>query len=251
MYLLYLDEFGHPGPYIPSDRRYRHHPLFGFAGFVVEGSRWRDFDRSFLRLKGTYYANEIETARTLGGIRPERYEPKKLRSRRDIRFVADVMGLVGRCGGCVFAYGCVKHGSDPSKHSYTGLYNSHVQGALRQFEKFLRDSAGRTRGRGVVIMDRRTETQNERVLESAQSHLFSSPVFRRGDVRVIETPLLVPSEWYHGVQAADVIGRAVARIYWHRKLGNPKLERYDDRLGPVLKAHTHSIGGWHSVYVRS
>lgn len=249
MYLLYLDEFGHPGPYIPSDPRHQQHPLFGFAGFVVDGRRWRDFDREFLRLKTRFYKEEVERAQTLEGLRPERYEPKRLRSRRDIRFTSHIMGLVGKCGGCVFAYGCVKHGAHPAEHNYQGLYMSRVQGALRRFEKYLANAP--RRDLGVVIMDRRTEAQNKRVLESAQSHLFSAPEFRKPDVRITETPLLVPSEWYHGVQAADVIGRAVGRIYWHRKLNNPRFKKYDHQLGPVLSAHTHSIGGWHSIYVSS
>ncbi|MFQ5680212.1 MAG: DUF3800 domain-containing protein [Gemmatimonadota bacterium] len=250
MYLLYLDEFGHPGPYVRTNPRYCQHPLFGFAGFAVPGERLRDFDRSFLRLKGTYYANEIRRAQTLKGVRPERFEPKRLQDRRDTRFAADVMGLVGSCRGSVFAYGCVKN-TTVRDHSYEGLYNSHMQGALRQFEKYLRDAAGRRAGRGVIIMDRRTETQNARVLASAQSSLFSDPTFKREHVRLVEAPLLVPSEWYHGVQAAHVIGQAVGKVYWYIKLAKAEYGTFHKRLHPIIQRHTHTIGGWHSVYVRS
>lgn len=250
MYLLYLDEFGHPGPYVPTDKRYQHHPLFGFAGFAIPGDRWRDFDRSYLRLKCRLYKKEIARAQVLQGIRAERFEPKQLKDRRDVRFVSLVMDLVGKNNGCVFAHGCLKK-STPKTHSYEGLYNSLMQAVLRSFEKYLRDKAGKGLGRGVVIMDRRHEAQNGRVLASAQSHLFSDPVFRQPDVRIVEIPLLVPSEWHHGVQAADGIGRAIGAIYWYRRMNNVRFKKYDRDLGPTVRAHTHTIGGWHSVHVRS
>src|SRR5262249_23151085 len=163
------------------------------------------------RLKCSRYSYEIRAARILKGIRPERWEPKTLRSRRDIRFAADVLGLVKRCHGTLFAYGCVKK-STVANHSYHGIYNSHVQGTIRQYEKFLRDYAGKRTGCGAMVIDRRSESQNRLVLESAQSYLFSSSTTRRPDARVVETPLLVPSEWYHGVQAADTIGRVIGAL---------------------------------------
>ena len=51
MYLLYLDEFGHTGRWIPNDRQYGHHPFLGLAGFAIPGDRWADLDRQFFRLK--------------------------------------------------------------------------------------------------------------------------------------------------------------------------------------------------------
>jgi hypothetical protein len=100
------------------------------------------------------------------------------------------------------------------------------------------------------VMDRRTEAQNRRVLESAQSLLFSDPTFRQPHVRMVETPLLVPSEWYHGVQAAQMIGQAVGKVYWHQRIGTVKYRRFDNKLGWVLRQHTHSIENWRSVYIR-
>lgn len=250
MYILYLDEFGHPGPYVPTDKRFQHHPLFGFAGFVIPGDKWRDFDRSYFRLKRRLYKREIARAQVLHGTRAERFEPKRLKDRRDIRFISLVMALIGKSNGCIFARGCVKK-STPKSHSYDGLYNGLMQVTLRAFEKYLRDKAGKARGRGIVIMDRRHESQNVRVLASAQSYLFSDLMFRQPDVRVTEIPLLVPSEWHHGVQAADGIGRAIGSIYWHRRMKNGHFKKYDVSLGPIVRAHTHTIGGWHSVSVQA
>jgi len=235
MYLLYLDEFGHPGPYDPTNARHCQHPLFGFAGFVIPGQGVRDFDRRFLRLKGSFYKNEIQRASTLKGVRPERFEPKALRSKRDRRFTVATIKLVALCRGYVFAHGCVKNWS-VARHSYRALYHGQMYGALRRYEKYLRDCGGRFAGQGIVIMDRREEAQNERVLEAAQACLYSDPDFKKPDVRLVETPLLVPSDWYHGVQAAHVIGQAVARCYWHRRMNNALLKKDHDELYPALAA---------------
>jgi hypothetical protein len=115
-------------------------------------------------------------------------------------------------GATVFAFGCVKH-APVAQHREESLYTTHVQGTLHQFERFRRNTGGAARGQGSIIMDRRTENLNQVVLASAQSDLFSNPVLNGPQARIVETPLLVPSEYYHGVQAADIIGRVVAAVH--------------------------------------
>jgi hypothetical protein len=250
MFVLYLDEFGHSGVYDPKHPRYRHHPLFGFAGFVVEGHRWRDLDRGYLRLKATFYSHEIVRAQTLSGLRAERWEPKQMDSRRDKRFAVAVLGLIKQCGGMAFAYGSRKH-STLANHKHDALYNTHVQGMLQAFQKYLKNAAGTERGMGLVIMDRRTEALNQLVLGSAQSYLFSNPVLRLPKARLVETPLLVPSEWYHGVQAADTVGRVVGTLYRSRLLSDPAYRWTEAIFGAPLDAITKRIDAWTSVYLRA
>ena len=44
IYIAYLDEFGHVGPYVArSDLRHNDSPVFGFAGFIMPASEVRDF----------------------------------------------------------------------------------------------------------------------------------------------------------------------------------------------------------------
>jgi len=248
MYLLYLDEFGHPGPYEVGNFRHCQHPLFGFAGIAVAALHWRDLDRGFLNLKRVYYGDKIRHAGIVRGIRAEQWEPKQLSARRDKRFATDLLHMIRRCKGNIFAYGCLKH-STPAAHNEEGLYTSHVQGLMRSFEKFLRDAAGTELGRGAVVMDRRTEKQNQRVLASAQSYLFSSLAFRRRDTRVIETPLLVPSEWYHGVQTADMIGRIVAALHLYRICKDNRYQWAESLFGALVGKLTYRIDQWSSVFI--
>jgi hypothetical protein len=247
MFVLYLDEFGHNGPYVPTNPRFAHHPFFGFAGMAIEGPKWHSLDRSFLRLKKSFYAPEIARAAVLKGLRPERWEPKQLRSPRDIRFAAGVLRLVESHGGMVIAHGFIKN-TTPANHNYHGVYASNLQGSLKSFDRFLRKGVlGRNRGRGLVIMDRRIESLNQLVLASAQSFLFA--YLGGPNLRIVETPLLVPSEWYHGVQIADVIGRAVSAVYRFRHLNDANFQAFDKALGPLVDRCEYVDGAWRSVHI--
>lgn len=251
VYLLYLDEFGHAGRWQPGNPRHSHHPLFGLAGVAIDGERWHDLDRGFLRLKYLYFAREIRTEQVRHGLRAERYEAKDLRpgNRRDLRFARDLLFLLQHLGATVFAYGQAKPAGVP--HSEEALYTSTVQGAMKQFEKFLRNRAGKKVGRGVIVLDRRNETKNAIVMGSAQSYLFSS-VVQTPFERLIETPLLVPSEWYHGVQAADMVCRIIAALYRFRAAKQASFQWAENSLGTLVDTLTARVGiDWASVYVRS
>lgn len=245
MYILYLDEFGHPGPYDPADPSAGHHPLFGFAGFAIPSDEVRGFDRSFLRRKQSFYSKEIGDS----DDRSERYEPKRITGRRDMRFAQEVVYRISEWGGFLFATGCQKTTRTPQEHSRKGLYTSTVQASLRSFERYLRDGPDEGVARGMVIMDRRQQRANLRVLEAAQTHLFSHEYFRRENVGISETPVLVHSHWYHGIQAAHVIGQLVGKIYWYRRLGESRFKKFEDHLGGVLDSAAQHMGGWSSIYI--
>ena len=208
MFVLYLDELGHDGVWDPGDPRHNHHPLFGLAGIAVPGDRCRDLDRGYFRLKNAFYKFEIER-HVENGKRAERFEPKELRSRRDTRFAHAVFDLVRRVEGTVFVYAVEKK---ERQRQTDALYGRVAQGMLESFEKFLRKKSGKRHGTGVIVMDRRGEKSDVTLLGWMQSHLFSHDAVPRGFHRIVETPLLVRSEWYHGVQAADTISRAAGRV---------------------------------------
>jgi hypothetical protein len=248
MFLLYLDEFGHSGKWDPDVPAYRHHPLFGLAGFAIEAGNWKDFDRGYLRLKRQFYFREVRRALDTLGVRPERYEPKRLRSRRDHRFTASVLKLIRDSGGTLFACGRVKQpGMD--NHNSDALYTFTVQGVLKQYERYLREFSLK-RGRGVVVLDQREAKQDSLVLASAQSYLFSGHDVATPFARVIETPLLVPSVWYHGVQAADTVSRAIGALFRYRLDGDKAYTEAEAGFGSLIDGLTFVRDGWRSVFVK-
>lgn len=164
MQVLYADEFGHDGLWSPGDPRHSHHPLFGLAGFSVPLTLWRDLDRRFFRLKLNFYAREITDAIATKVIRPERFEPKELDSRRDIRFAGGVLDLITGLRGVVFAYGQQKP-TAATRHNSDALYGSTMQGLMRAYERFLRH---RDLACGMMVLDRRNERRDVELLASAR-----------------------------------------------------------------------------------
>jgi hypothetical protein len=243
MLILYLDEFGHAGAWDPSDHRHCHHPLFGLGGIAVECARARDLDRGYFRLKERYYKHEDASAWKDRGKRAERFEPKQLRDRRDRRFATEVLYLVRELRGCIVAYGCAKV-IGIRRHDETALYNKTMQGALRNFDGVIAASGAAT---GIIVADRRSEPSDMLLLASAQSYLYSKPTVRR----VAETPFLVRSDWHHGVQAADTIGRVLAAVHRYRADGDLTYQPLERTFGPLLDTLTMPIGRFReSVFIR-
>jgi hypothetical protein len=251
MYLLYLDEFGHAGRWVPNDPLHNHHPLFGLAGFAVPGMRWADLDRQFYRLKCDIYKKEIFPFAISKGERQERFEPKQLKSRRDLIFAAEVLNLVRQNQGHVFAFGYQKS-IDHKSHRDHALYIGCVENSMLNFEEYLKEHGGKQAGRGVVIMDRRNDALNGIVLGAAQSFLFgrSRNQFGRSIDRIVEAPMLVPSEYYHGVQMADMIGRATAAVHLHRLGLRKGLAKLEAILEPKLDGHAFAKGAWTTVTLK-
>ena len=124
---------------------------------------------------------------------------------------------------------------------------------MLNFERYLKDRAGRQTGQGVIIMDRRNDALNSRVLGAAQSFIFSrtSDNLEGPIERMVEAPLLVPSEWYHGVQMADMLGRAMSAVHLHRLGLQRGLAKLEGILGPKLDAFGFSKESWGTIFLEA
>lgn len=73
MLIVYLDEFGHVGPYIsPKHKKYHENPVFGYGGFVIPEVEVRRFGGYFEHIKERLLAEEIRAA----NVHPRRWEKK-------------------------------------------------------------------------------------------------------------------------------------------------------------------------------
>jgi len=73
LYIAYLDEFGHIGPYISHDHpRHKTHPIFGLGGFVLPYTAVRYFATFFFKLKNDLLDFEIKKS----GKHPAQWEKK-------------------------------------------------------------------------------------------------------------------------------------------------------------------------------
>lgn len=66
---VYLDEFGHIGPYMTRKAlRYNESPVFGLGGIILPESAIRPFATRFLQLKQHVFQKEIASANTIGAL---------------------------------------------------------------------------------------------------------------------------------------------------------------------------------------
>jgi len=138
-------------------------------------------------------------------------------------------------------------GTTPSSGSRGSPYS------MLNYEKYLKDRAGRKEGQGSIIMDRRNDALNSVVLGAAQSFIFGRAMDNYGRPldRIVEAPLLVPSEWYHGIQMADMIGRAMSAVNLHRLGLQRGLAKFEAILGPKLDAFAYTKETWGTVYLKT
>lgn len=66
MYFVYLDEFGHIGPFVARrDPRHCDSPVFGLAGIILPEESIRPFATAFLQLKEHMLADDIKKSRKM------------------------------------------------------------------------------------------------------------------------------------------------------------------------------------------
>jgi hypothetical protein len=211
VYIAYLDEFGHIGPYVAKDDpRYKTHPVFGLGGIILPANRVRDFGAFFQDLKKNLLAFEIQR----DGVHPGRWEKKgaSLLTTRNVTKYPEVRVAMNRIlnriessGGKVFFYGQVKPIGGPSEIEETSRHrydHTMVQGILRATAAVLKaDNL-------MMILDEVDDKSRLEALASSAAFMYSNWRAKQ----LIEAPLQVESHLYASVQAADWICALLSRI---------------------------------------
>lgn len=244
MWVLYLDEIGDCGLHNPTDPGSS--PIFGLGGIAIPVNQLRALAAAYHGLKRTLYRPELEAlakeATELTGDPPkgqeqrwrqrikaagfndlprgqwarvERYEvkgktlasPTVLASpsaeRRAIRFGQRVLGSLPPLGGHVFARTRLKR-PPLAGHDSHAFYGRVAQELLGVFHRFLESR----QSSGIVVVDERERSQNCMLLQSMQSRIFSAPLNS-----ILETPFLVDSRWFVGVQIADNVAAIIHAMH--------------------------------------
>lgn len=236
MRLVFLDEFGHIGPFVSRQHaNYNTSPVFGLAGFIMPESRVRGFSSWFFQLKEKLYANEME----LSSRHPSAWEKKgneiftKGRIYRTKRRMFSVINEIKNCGGKLFYQGIEKSAS-PQDSNPVGLYCAVLVHALHSlndyFAKVVDDSF-------MVILDQ--HSSRLALLENAIRATYGeNPVYK-----MVQPPFQAESHLYQTVQVADWISSVVGPLWAYRALPI----QYADQLwsekyfsGRIAGAATHS-----------
>lgn len=157
MLLAYLDEFGHVGPYVsPKHPKYKTHPAFGYAGFVVPSSNVRAFGGFFEHIKESLLKFEIDR----DGEHPRRWEKKgaSLLTTKNVLRYPDLTNSIHRLltrlielDGRVIYYGQLKPaGSEKETGESSSERNAHH---LRQILIRLGSYANQEESDVLVVLD--------------------------------------------------------------------------------------------------
>lgn len=215
MLFFYVDESGDPAP---------HHapllegetPLFCLSAVSIDSRWWRDFDRSLIALKRTYFTNEMVAFTTKHPDRRAEYyevkgrdlfKPSNARSRRNRVFATKVFELAESLGARLFGVACVKSHTNPVDP--VAIYTHALQILAERFHYHCLAASSE----GIIVADSRTHNLNYSVASSHLSFLFGNPTGRKY-TSLIEGPMFVDSSLSAGMQLADILGGAVFGYYY-------------------------------------
>jgi hypothetical protein len=211
MYIAFLDEFGHIGPFVSrADKRYNHSPVFGLAGYLLPHQNVRSFATWFFQFKNDLLAAELAAC----GQHPATWEKKgiELFTTKNIKKYPSIRSAASRLlnqiykrDGKIFYYGRQKYQS-PQKSNPSGLYTTVLSHSMRDIDRF----CAQRNEQFMFILDQHSDRLT--LLETAAKTMFGNAPVRN----LIEPPFQVESHLYQTIQAADWIATLVGRLLAYR-----------------------------------
>jgi hypothetical protein len=210
LYIAYLDEFGHIGPYVSKeDPSHNTHPVFGLAGVVLPYGEVRRFATYFFKLKNDLLSFEIQRS----GQHPARWEKKgsSLYTIKNVqkypelrRSTFRLLNKIESLGGFVIYVGLQKK-TTPEKHDPKKLYHA----VLREVIKRLDQECEQKSAQLLIVLDQ----QEDRVMRPAIVQNAACEMFGQSQRKaLIEPPIQAESHLYQTIQCADWICGIVGRL---------------------------------------
>jgi len=223
LYLAYLDEFGHIGPYISADHpKYKTHPVFGLAGLVLPYSEVRSFSTYFFQLKNHLLQFELERS----GTHPAKWEKKgsALYTLKNVqkypelkRATYRLINNIKKRNGFLFFVGREKRRSS-ELHDSKKLYHSVLKEAIKRIDQ----ECESRNAQFILMLDQQEENvMRGEIVEAASLAMFGDDQRRC----LVEPPIQAESHLYQTLQCADWICGIVGRLsdYWCEADKKPEL----------------------------
>ncbi len=242
IYIAYLDEFGHVGPYVSrSDPRHNDSPVFGFAGFLMPVDEVRAFGTWFFQRKRELLDFEIRRS----GKHPAVWEKKgsslyrvaNLKRYPQLRkLTGRLLTRIERAGGRVI-YAGIRKTSTPESHDSNALYSATLREAIGRIDAFCREDCDPP-ARFLLALDE--HPRRAELLTAVGRDMYAGNDPRR---QLVEPPFHLESHRYQTVQAADWIAALVGRLgaYWKEPEAWPEnavFRRYFE--GRLTQLHVRS-----------
>jgi hypothetical protein len=213
MYIAFLDEFGHIGPFVSRrDQRFNQSPVFGLAGFVLPHANVRSFATWFFQFKNQLLEADLKKS----GVHPATWEKKgtELFTTKNINRYRSlttagsrIVNQLYKRDGRLFYYGRQKY-QTPQQSNASGLYSTVLGHSVRNIDRFCEQQNEQF----MMILDQHAD--RIRLLETAAKTMFGNEPARN----LIEPPFEVESHLYQTIQAADWLATWIGRLMAHRVL---------------------------------
>lgn len=210
MFIAYLDEFGHIGPYTGrGQERFNESPLFGLGGIILPATEVRGFATWFFQLKTRLLDWEIrqsgEAAYTWEKKGAQLYTSKNILQYQELRQATNrIFNKVVSVGGACVYVGMEKY-SAPDTHDAKRLYLAVLRETIKRIDQF----CDRRSEPWLLILDEQEKSQfRKQIVATASSEMFGRA--RRN--RLIEPPIQAESHLYQTLQCADWICGLVGSV---------------------------------------
>lgn len=215
-YVVYLDEFGHIGPYVSRDHKnYNDSPVFGLAGVMLPAQEVREFAIYFYKLKCRLLAWDLEH-KNPGGLPAYQWEKKgsavytttnveKYKELRQATF--RLLNHIQAIGGHVFYTG--EHKTVlPEAHDSAETFKRQLVQTVRKIDRFCAGGDCTF----LVLLDEQQagDEWRERNVEACTLAMFEDPSEKCRTL--IEPPLQGESHLFQTLQCADWICGLVGRL---------------------------------------
>lgn len=215
-YAVYLDEFGHIGPFVSRHHeKYNDSPVFGFAGMLLPVEQVREFAIWFYKLKcdllkydlehdnpqkSPAYQWEKKGSKLYTSVNVTKYKQLRDATNRILKKIVSV-------GGHVFYTGVHKTLS-PEEHDSRKLFSQQLLLTIRKIDKFCAEKNSTF----MVLLDEQQAGEDWR-LKNVEACTLA--MFEDKDQRcrtLIEPPLQGESHLYQTLQCADWMCGLVNRL---------------------------------------
>lgn len=252
-YFIYLDEFGHIGPFIDrNDPRHNTSPIFGFAGIALPVAEVRKFSTYFYKLKANLLSWEVENMESPVPLYQWEKKGSRLYTVQNIEKYHELrqatfrlMNRLKSIDGFVFYNGIEKE-PPSSNHTPEALYFSVLRDCIRRLDKYCHNN-GATFSMLLDAVDsdepgaRRKFRLNG--ISAASSEMFG---YHNGYPckMLLEPPYQLESHLYQNLQCADwfcaLIGRRLTYTVQPTTYKDYKIveDYFGSRLDGILKANS-------------
>lgn len=218
MFIAFLDEFGHIGPFVSrADPKHKTNPIFGIGGFVLPQERVRDLSMWFYKVKTTLFHKEIAASQKHPSVWEKKgntvFTNSNLRNANIKRAGMRLISTITDYGGNIFYYGREKY-QKPDECNSSGLYTTCMAKTISSLDNYCEFKGANL----LIIMDQHDDRL--KLFASATKTMFGNNKAKR----LIEPPLHVESHLYNTVQAADWMCTLLGRLWAFRVLA----EQYPD-----------------------